>query len=99
MSTLSLEDVEYVAALAKLRLDEGAKAKLLDEMREILGYVEKLSALDTEHVEPMMHAIPMTNVFRQDETSPSLDRDTVLAAAPDHDGEYFLVPKILDAEA
>jgi len=99
MSTLSIEDVEYVASLAKLSLDDAAKARMLGEMREILGYVEKLSALDTEGVEPMMHAIPLTNVFRQDEVGPSLDRDEVLARAPDHDHEYYLVPKILDGEA
>lgn len=99
MSDLSLEDVEYVAALAKLQLDDNAKVRMLDEMRDILGYVEKLAALDTTGVEPMMHAIPLTNVFRQDEVGESLPRETVLALAPDHDDEYYLAPKILDGEA
>lgn len=99
MSDLSLEDVEYVAALAKLQLDDDAKSRMLGEMRDILGYVEKLAALDTTGVEPMLHAIPLTNVFREDEVGESLPRETVLDLAPAHDEEYYLVPKILDGEA
>lgn len=98
MSDLSIKDVEYVASLAQLHLDDEAKERMLAEMRNILGYVEQLGKLDTEGVEPMMHAIPMTNVFRQDELGESLPREEALKNAPSHDGEYFLVPKILDPE-
>lgn len=98
MSRISKSDVEYIAGLAQLELDEAAKDRLTGELDEILGYVEKLRELNTENVEPMMHALPITNVFREDETGQSLDRDLALRTAPSHDGEYFIVPKILDTE-
>jgi aspartyl-tRNA(Asn)/glutamyl-tRNA(Gln) amidotransferase subunit C len=96
MSKITLEDVEYVAALAQLSLDDATKERLLHEMSDILGYIDKLSALDTEGVDPMMHAMEMTNVFRADEVGTSLSREVVFSQAPEHDGEYFLVPKILE---
>lgn len=96
MSTITIKDVEYVAGLAQLQLDDAAKERLVREMGEILGYMDQLNALDTSKVEPMMHAMALTNVFREDNVGESLSREAALANAPNHDGEYFLVPKILD---
>lgn len=96
MSKITLKEVEYVAELAQLALDDATKDRLLHEMTHILGYIDKLSELDTEGVEPMMHAMEMTNVFREDKVGTSLPRETALKMAPDHDDEYFLVPKILE---
>ena len=98
MSKITREQVEYVAGLAQLELDEAAKARLQQEMGEILSYMDKLNELDTSNVEPMMHAMEMTNVFREDVVGESLARDIALRGAPQHDGEYFIVPKILDTE-
>ncbi|MDZ4857467.1 MAG: Asp-tRNA(Asn)/Glu-tRNA(Gln) amidotransferase subunit GatC [Candidatus Hydrogenedentes bacterium] len=96
MAKITKADVEYVAGLAQLTLDEADKDKLVGEMGDILAYMEKLNALDTEGIEPMMHVLEMTNVFREDVVEPSLDREVALMNAPKTDGEYFLVPKILD---
>ena len=96
MSSITEKDVEYVAQLAQLRLDDATKARLVREMGDILAYMDQLNALDTENVEPMMHAMEMTNVFREDEIGESISREAALKNAPNHDGEYFLVPKILD---
>lgn len=96
MSKISTADVDYVAGLAQLRLDEAAKERLVREMGEILGYMDQLNELDTENVEPMMHAMEMINVFREDEVGTSLARETALGMSPMHDDEYFLVPRILD---
>lgn len=96
MSTITVKDVEYVAALAQLQLDDAAKDRLVREMGEILGYMDQLNALDTTNVEPMMHAMALENVFREDVVGESLSREQALANAPNHDGEYFIVPKILD---
>lgn len=96
MSTITIKDVEYVAGLAQLQLDDAAKERLVREMGEILGYMDQLNALDTSQVEPMMHAMALTNVFREDSVGESLSREAALSNAPNHDGEYFLVPKILD---
>lgn len=98
MARITLEDVEYVAGLAQLTLDDQAKQRLLKEMGEILAYVDKLNELDTDGIEPMMHVLDISNVFREDVVTGSLDRDAALRNAPKTDGAYFLVPRILDTE-
>lgn len=98
MAKITIEEVEYVAGLAQLTLDDAAKERLAKEMGDILTYMDTLNELDTSDVEPMMHVLDMTNVYREDVVGPSLDRETALSNAPKTDGEYFLVPRILDAE-
>ena len=98
MAKITKQDVEYVAGLAQLSLDEEAKAGFVGDLDEILSYMDKLNELDTSDTEPMMHALEMTNVLREDVVGESLDRDTALKNAPKSDGEYFVVPRILDTE-
>jgi aspartyl-tRNA(Asn)/glutamyl-tRNA(Gln) amidotransferase subunit C len=98
MSKITKEDVAYVAALARLDLDDAATERLVREMGDVLAHMDKLNSLDTEGVEPMMHALAMKNVFREDAVQPSLPREEALANAPCDDGDYFLVPKILEME-
>ena len=98
MAKITLKDVEYVASLAQLSLDDEAKQRLVREMGDVLAYIDKLNELDTDGVEPMMHVLDLNNVFREDVVTGSLDRDTALQNAPKTDGEYFLVPRILDTE-
>jgi aspartyl-tRNA(Asn)/glutamyl-tRNA(Gln) amidotransferase subunit C len=98
MAKITKADVEYVAGLAQLTLDDATKDRLVGEMGDVLAYMDKLNELNTDGIEPMMHAMEMTNVYREDEVQPSLEREDALANAPDNDGEYFLVPKILDTE-
>ncbi|MCX5757142.1 MAG: Asp-tRNA(Asn)/Glu-tRNA(Gln) amidotransferase subunit GatC [Candidatus Hydrogenedentes bacterium] len=98
MPKITLDDVEHVAALAQLSPDEATKDRLLEQMNDILAYMDKLNELDTSNVEPTMHAMPMTNVFRDDVQGASLEREQALKNAPKTDGEYFLVPRILDVE-
>ncbi len=98
MSKITEEDVSYVAALAQLQLDDAARARLVKEMGDILSYMDALNALNTDGVEPMMHALEMTNVFREDVVGVSLTREEALKNAPVDDGSYFMVPKILDGE-
>ncbi len=98
MAKITVKDVEYVADLAQLTLDEATKQRVVGELNDILSYMDKLNELDTEGIEPMMHAIPMVNVFREDVVGESLDREAALMNAPKTDGEYFLVPRILDTE-
>lgn len=98
MSKITRADVEYVAGLAQLRLDDAAKDRLVHEMGEIIGYMDQLNALNTDGVEPMMYALDMNNVFRQDVVEPWLTREEGLKNAPSHDGEYFIVPRILEVD-
>lgn len=98
MKEIARSDVEYVAALAQLKLDDAAADRLVGELGEILAYMDLLNEVDTEGVEPMMHALEVTNVYRDDVTEPSIPRDAALQNAPRTDGAYFLVPRILDQE-
>ena len=98
MAKITLEDVEYVASFAQLTLDEEAKQRLLREMGDLLAYVDKLNELDTDDVEPMMHVLDISNVYREDVVTGSLDHEAALKNAPKTDGAYFLVPRILDAD-
>jgi len=72
---ITKRDVEYVAALAQLSPDEETKDRLVREMGDILAYMDKLNELDTSGIEPTMHAVPITNVFRDDVAVPGLERD------------------------
>ena len=98
MAKITLKDVEYVASLAQLSRDDEAKQRLLKEMGDVLAYVDKLNELDTDGIEPMMHVLDISNVYREDVVTGSLDREAALRNAPKTDGAYFLVPRILDTE-
>ena len=96
MAELTRKDVEYVAGLAQLTLDDAAKDRLVGELQAILTYMEQLNELDTDDVEPMMHVLDLVNVYREDVVTGSLSHEAALANAPKTDGDYFLVPRILD---
>jgi aspartyl-tRNA(Asn)/glutamyl-tRNA(Gln) amidotransferase subunit C len=93
--SLTRQDVEKVALLARLRLSADELDALTEQLSKVVGYVEQLGELDTEGVAPMAHAVEVTNVFRDDAVQPSLPRDQALASAPHHDGACFLVPAVL----
>jgi aspartyl-tRNA(Asn)/glutamyl-tRNA(Gln) amidotransferase subunit C len=93
---ISLKDVEHVARLARLELSDADKERMRRELDSILSYIDKLRALDTEGVEPTSHAVPMTNVMRDDMPRPSLPQDDMLANAPERSGEFFRVPRIIE---
>lgn len=98
MAKITTQDVEYVAGLAQLILDDDSKERLVHEMGDILEYMDKLDELDTEGIEPMMHVLDLANVYREDVVRESLSRETAMRNAPKTDGEFFLVPRILDTE-
>jgi len=93
---LSSQEVEYVAHLARLEITPREKEKFTAQLNDILGYIDKLNELDTQGVEPMSHAIAVTNVFREDNIVESIGTEKSLANAPDARGEFFRVPKVID---
>jgi aspartyl-tRNA(Asn)/glutamyl-tRNA(Gln) amidotransferase subunit C len=93
---ISRADVEHVARLARLQLAEGELERMREQLSAILGYVDKLGALDTASVEPTSHAVPVVNVMREDEVEPCFPREAMLANAPDPAGEFFRVPRIIE---
>lgn len=95
---LTLEQVQHVAKLARLSLSEEKLVKLTGQLESILGYVAKINQVDLKNVEPMAHALPLHNVLREDVVGPSLPLDKVLQNAPDTDGPFFKVPKVLGGD-
>jgi aspartyl-tRNA(Asn)/glutamyl-tRNA(Gln) amidotransferase subunit C len=93
---ISAAEVEHVARLARLALSPAELEKMRAELNGILGYIDKLRALDVEGVEPTSHAVPLTDVTRADEPRPSLPPDEMLANAPERAGELFRVPRIIE---
>jgi len=88
--------VRKVARLSRLDLTNQELEEFTGQLRAILDYVEKMNELDTDNVEPLAHCLPIANVLREDEVRESLGTDKTLANAPQRDGEFFKVPKILD---
>jgi aspartyl-tRNA(Asn)/glutamyl-tRNA(Gln) amidotransferase subunit C len=88
--------VRKVAKLSRLELTEAEVEQFTNQLSAILDYMEKMNELDTEGIEPLAHCLPITNVFREDCVKESLRTEKALANAPQRDGEFFKVPKILD---
>jgi aspartyl-tRNA(Asn)/glutamyl-tRNA(Gln) amidotransferase subunit C len=95
---ITTEQVRHVARLARLALQDDRLGKLTSQLEGILGYVAKLSQVDVSGVEPMAHALPLHNVLREDVVEPSLPLDKVLMNAPDTDGPFFKVPKVIGGD-
>lgn len=95
---LTLEDVRKVAHLARLELTPEEEAQFTGQVGSILEYVEQLAELDTEKVSPTTRAIDVSNITREDELHPFTHLDEILACAPDQEGDFFKVPKILNQE-
>ncbi len=89
-------DVKYVANLARLALTPAEEEKLGAQLQNILGYIDKLKELDVSNVEPTAHAVPLINVFRNDEIRPSMTNEEALRNAPAKANGLFIVPKIVD---
>ncbi len=89
-------EVEHVANLARLALSEEELAMFEEQLSRILDHAARVTALDTEGIEPTAHAIPLVNVFRPDEIVSPLPRTEALRNAPDVEDGYFRIPKILE---
>lgn len=89
------EDIEYIAGLANLKIDDEEIETFTRQLGDILAYVEKLNELDTGGVVPTAYTVPMKNVLREDKVEPSMDRKKVLSNAPDERDGQFRVPKII----
>ncbi|HEY7163802.1 MAG TPA: Asp-tRNA(Asn)/Glu-tRNA(Gln) amidotransferase subunit GatC [Candidatus Binatia bacterium] len=93
---ISPEDLHKVATLARLRLTGEEEARFAAELEKILGYMEKLNEVRTTGTAPFTHAIEAVNRFRPDQVTNQADLDTVLGNAPERDGPFFKVPKIIE---
>lgn len=94
--SISKEQVEKVADLARLKLSAEEKDQFTIQLNQILQFAEKLNELDTDQIEPTSHVLEMTNVMREDEVKPSLDREKALVNAPDRQDGMFRVPAVFE---
>ena len=97
--SLDLATVRRVASLARLRVDDADLPRIQGELNGILGWIEQLQAVDTEGVEPMAGGTPegiAAMPLRDDVVTDGGQADAVLSNAPDREGEYFGVPKVVE---
>ena len=92
---LSQQEVEHIASLARLKLNEEEKAKYSQELSAILDYVEKMQAVDTTGVEETSQVTGLNNVMREDKVIESGISEELVANAPEAGNGYIKVPKIL----
>jgi len=92
---ITRQDIEKVALLGRLRLNDAELATMSEQLAQIVGYVDHLSQVNTDGVEPMAHAIEQQNVLREDRVTPSLSREDALRNAPHHNEAGYLVPAVL----
>jgi aspartyl-tRNA(Asn)/glutamyl-tRNA(Gln) amidotransferase subunit C len=101
---VSLEDVRHVAELANLELTAEELPRMAHDLNAVLGYIAQMSELDTSEVAPMAQVGEMLGLtpadagqtLRADVVKPSVDRAAVMAAAPESDGRFFKVPKVIE---
>lgn len=92
---LSEDEVRHVAMLARLAVTDDEVEQLAPELNAILGYAEQVGEVAAEDVEPLVHPYPLQNVLREDEPGPVIDREELLAQAPEAEDDRFVVPRIV----
>jgi aspartyl-tRNA(Asn)/glutamyl-tRNA(Gln) amidotransferase subunit C len=105
---VSEDDVRYVEDLAHLELTEPERTRMVRDLNSILGYIDRLNELDTSNVSPMAQvsarygagdkqgSVGLTHAMRADELTPCLPHDDSMLNAPDTDGKFFRVPKVVE---
>ncbi|MBQ2645223.1 Asp-tRNA(Asn)/Glu-tRNA(Gln) amidotransferase subunit GatC [bacterium] len=91
---ITKEEVKHVAKLARLELTDAEIEKYSEQLGNILKYVEQMNEIDTTGIEPMPHAIPITNVMREDEVKYEQTKEELMKNAPYEEDGFFRVPKI-----
>lgn len=92
---ITRKDVKYVANLARLEFKEDEETKLIDELNEILGYIDKLNELEVEDEDELINPYYIENKFRDDNVEKSMEINKVLENSPQHIENYIVVPKII----
>ncbi|MDR1002656.1 MAG: Asp-tRNA(Asn)/Glu-tRNA(Gln) amidotransferase subunit GatC [Oscillospiraceae bacterium] len=93
---ITKETVSYVAELSRIKLGEEQTERMLGELSEIIDYMDILSGVDTEGVEPLSHVFSINNVVREDEVKPSYNRTILIENAPEHTEQSVVVPKTVE---
>jgi len=95
---ITLEQVRHVAKLSRLALPPEKLERFTSQLESILEYVAKIDEVDISGVQPMAHALPLKNVLREDVVQGALPVEKVLMNAPETDGPFFKVPKVISGD-
>jgi aspartyl-tRNA(Asn)/glutamyl-tRNA(Gln) amidotransferase subunit C len=93
---IDVKMVDELAHLARLEFNDASKQEIINDMNRMLAFVDKLSELKTDDVEPLIYMTNETNVMREDDAIQSITQDEALKNAPRKDSDYFKVPKVID---
>ena len=93
---ISEEIVDHIAHLARLEFEGDKKQAILNDMENIISFMDKLSEVDTENVEPLIFMNDEYNKLREDVAQVTVTQDEALKNAPKKDSDYFRIPKVLD---
>ena len=94
--SITEQDVRHAAKLSRLKLTNEQIRQFTRQLGDVLEYVKKLGELDTSKVEPTAHAVPLRNVLREDRSQPGMGTEKVMQNAPDRDGPFFKVPRVIE---
>lgn len=94
--SLSLQDIQHIARLARIRVSETEAETARGQLNSIFGLIEQMQAVDTAGVEPMSHALDVSQRLREDRVSESDQRDKFQAIAPAVENGLYLVPKVIE---
>ena len=92
------EMIDRLSQLARLSFSDDEKAELKDDLEKMIGFVEKLKEVDTTGVEQLLHITDAVNVLRSDEVNQTITKQEALLNAPQSDGNFFIVPKVIKKE-
>jgi len=92
---ISQQEVEKIAHLARLDVDDELKETLAGQLSDILDYIDALKDVNVDGVTPVAGAAFMNNVLREDEQKPSPGPDVTLANAPERDQDFYVVPRVV----
>jgi aspartyl-tRNA(Asn)/glutamyl-tRNA(Gln) amidotransferase subunit C len=90
------QTVKKVSKLAKIKINEKEETKLIEELNNILGWVDELKKVDTEKIEPMLSVFNESMVMRKDKVSSKISNELVLKNAPESKAGFFVVPKVVE---
>ena len=96
MVQITDELIDNLAHLSRLTFNENEKEDIKKDMQSMVAFVEKLNEVDTTGIEPLLFITSRCNVLREDAVQGSVEKETALQNAPKTDGEFFLVPKVIN---
>ncbi len=87
---------DKLAHLSKLKFNDEEKKSIKEDLQNMIGLIDKMNEADTDGVEPLLHILPTRNILRPDEVGGQVSTNEALKNAPDHSGNYFRVPKVIN---